>query len=364
MKKILVTGGPVHAYLDDVKLITNRFKGGMMSLLAEMLCAKDTEVTYLCAPSVGAERPHERDGLKVITHTGFDDYRSQVLALAPTMDAVVLGAAVANLIPAKRIVGKFPSHNYKPGDIVPLEFMIAPRIIDDVKRVAPNTHLFGFKLLSGVPHEELIDAAYDIVLEAKATAVFANDAEKLEQKFAVTKERGVHPMNYRNVARWIVEMINDEYYSTTFVRRAPLTHRAEERVRALIAEYSDRFTRTKQGLIFGTVAIRYRDGFITTGRGKRELDSLAHVVHVDHETRVVFTANEARASLNAPLLACLFENEDVETIVHFHDQVPGLVNEPYAPPGTRRDSRRTNTRSFNITEHGCVLLFDREGVRL
>ena len=36
-KKILVTGGPVHAYLDDVKIITNRFKGGLMARLAEHL---------------------------------------------------------------------------------------------------------------------------------------------------------------------------------------------------------------------------------------------------------------------------------------------------------------------------------------
>ena len=33
MKRILVTGGPVHAFLDDVKIITNSFKGGLMARL-------------------------------------------------------------------------------------------------------------------------------------------------------------------------------------------------------------------------------------------------------------------------------------------------------------------------------------------
>ena len=27
-KRILITGGPVHAYIDSVKIVTNRFKGG------------------------------------------------------------------------------------------------------------------------------------------------------------------------------------------------------------------------------------------------------------------------------------------------------------------------------------------------
>lgn len=364
MKRILVTGGPVHAHLDAVKLITNRFKGGLMCQLAEALLAPDVEVTYLCAPSVGAQRPHERERLTVLSHTGFEDYRRQVLALAPTMDAVVLGAAVANLIPANPIKGKFPSHNYKVGDIIPIDFTIAPRIIDEVKRVAPKTHLFGFKLLSGVPHEELIDAAYDIVLESKATAVFANDAERLERKYAVTKERGVHEMSYLSVADWILKILGDEYYSTAFVRRNPLSRYMTRKMRGLIAEYVDRFTTTKQGLIFGTIAVRYKEGFVTTGRGKRELDSLVYVAGVDHSAGIVYTANDAKASLNAPLLARLFENPQVKTILHFHEKVSGIPTYAYAPPGTVRDANRENIRSFNIEGHGCMLLFDKKGVRL
>ncbi|TSC83278.1 MAG: hypothetical protein G01um101419_108 [Parcubacteria group bacterium Gr01-1014_19] len=37
MKRVLITGGPVHCYLDAVKIITNRFKGGLMAELAENL---------------------------------------------------------------------------------------------------------------------------------------------------------------------------------------------------------------------------------------------------------------------------------------------------------------------------------------
>lgn len=366
MKKILITGGPVHAYLDAVKIITNRFQGGLMSKLAEDLLAyEDSQIIYLCGKGVGAKTPENRSvsgngRLEIVVHKGFDDYKRLVLEEAPKVDAVILGAAVANLIPANPWKGKFPSHNYKPGDVIPIDFMVAPRVIDEVKRVAPNTHLFGYKLLEGVTHEELIRAAYGIVLEAKATAVFANDATNLQQKFAVTKERGVHSLGQNDLAAWIWHMLQDEYYSTKFDDGAPENY-AVARVHELVQNYADRFLHTEEGLIFGTVAVRHRDGFVTTGRGKRELDSFAFVTKVDHSKKVVYVTKQGKASLNAPLLARMFENPRVNEIVHYHEQVLGIPTYPYAPPGTARDSDRPNGTSLNIAEHGCMLLFDKAG---
>ncbi|OGG40958.1 hypothetical protein A2118_01730 [Candidatus Kaiserbacteria bacterium GWA2_50_9] len=365
MKRILITGGPVHAYLDAVKIITNRFKGGLMCQLAEALLAFDTRITYLCSPEVGAKKPHGPDDrITVVTHKGFDDYRRLVLELAPTMDGVILGAAVANLIPVNPYSGKFPSHHYKPGDVIPIDFTIAPRVIDEVKKAAPKTQLFGYKLLSGVSHDELIRAAYDIVLEARATAVLANDATNLQQKFAVTKERGVHPLRQEELPCWIWEMLSDTYYATSFDDGPGAPEEVVSTMRAWIKRYADHFLATEAGLIFGTVAVRHKSGFVTTGRGKRELNSIAHVARVDHAQRVVCATGNVKASLNAPLLARMFENSQVETIVHYHEQVPNLPSFPYAPPGSARDTARPNATSFNIQGHGCILLFDSAGGQL
>jgi len=365
MKKILITGGPVHAFLDDVKIITNRFKGGLMCQLAESLLTFDTDVVYLCAPEVGAKTPSLDDRLEVVTHTGFDDYRKKVVELAPDMDSVILGAAVANLIPVRPYEGKFPSHDYKPGEVIPIDFTIAPRVIDEVKKAAPKTHLFGYKLLSGVSYEELIRAAYSIVLEARATAVFANDAKNLQQKYAVTKERGVHPLRQEELAQWIWRMLQDAYYATAHDNEpGVLEESVVDQVRAWIKRYSTHFLVTEEGHIFGTVAVRHKSGFMTTCRGKRELESIAIVTKVDHRKRKVYAAYNAKASLNAPLLSKVFENPAVETIVHYHDQVPNLPTYPYAPPGSVRDTERPNNTSFNIKEHGCVLLFDKNGRQL
>ena len=186
---------------------------------------------------------------------------------------------------------------------------------------------------------ELIRAAYGIVLEAKATAVFANDRQNLRQKFAVTKERGVHPMEQKDLAEWIWEMLNDEYYSTV-PSEAYAVGEKVEKTRALISAYADHFTHTEAGIIFGTVAVRCGSGFVTTGRGKRELDSITLVDAVNHTLKVVSASKKLKASLNAPLLARMFDNPAVDYIVHYHEQVPGLPTYPYAPPGTVRDSIR------------------------
>ena len=76
---------------------------------------------------------------------------------------------------------------------------------------------------------------------------------------------------------------------------------------------------------------------------------------------MVWVAGEAKASLNAPLLAHLFKNEQVDHIVHYHAQVPGLPTQEDAPPGTDRDTYRKGHTSFNIAGHGCMLLFDKQG---
>ena len=372
--KILITGGPVHAKLDAVKIITNKFKGGLMAELAELLLYQECEVTYLTAK--GAKLPDvveldnganvKKAQAEILYHDGFHDYHKQVLALAPAFDAVVLGGAVANLIPLEPLTGKFPSHNYKPGDIIPINFTIAPRVIDDVKKVAPNTHLFGFKLLSGVPHEELISAAYGVLLESKATAVFANDAKNLMVKYAVTKERGEHPMNINDMAKFIVECVGDVYYKTVLCP----THEATDSTKAIrdfnviSGMYADNYTEVPEGYMFGTIAVRNHDGsFITTGRGKHELDDKVLVYNVNHDKHVVEVHGEKKASLNAPLLDWIFKHTpNVHAIVHFHTQCPDadIKTLPYAIPGTVRDSQRTVRKSFNIEGHGCFLFLDDE----
>jgi phosphopantothenate-cysteine ligase len=381
MKNILITGGPVHAHLDSVKIITNNFKGGLIAELAHDLSMNgEIQITYLC--SRVSKTPAARPNLKIIYHEGFDDYMAKVLEMTPQMDAVILGAAVANLIPYKAIEGKFPSHNYKPGDLVPLIFKIAPRVIDEVKKVAPKVHLFGFKLLDNVPREELIKAAYGVLLESKATAIIANDRQDLEHKYIVTKERAVHPVSHDKLAEWIWDMINDEYYTTSIhaieadpdkgiINPYPEELEKLKEFNKLWPHRWGGFLETPEGYVFGTLAKRCENNsFWTTGRGKREEDSYVFVSDVNHVEKRIHTLGD-KATLNAPLLSHIFETmPEVDFITHSHNMTMGhkirdLIEDfpvlPYAPPGTVRDSIRDIKGSFCIENHGSFCLFDKEG---
>jgi hypothetical protein len=372
MKRLLITGGPVHAHLDAVKIITNKFKGGLMADLIKQffsgLGGYNCSVTYLTSKdAIQPNVPFALD-LTVVHHNGFQDYRQKVLELSKDMDGVILGAAVANLIPLHPLEGKFPSHNYKVGDVIPIDFTIAPRVIDEVKKVNPKVHLFGFKLLSGVPHDELISAAYGVLLESKATAVFANDAKDLTTKYAVTKERGEHTMDNRGIADFVMDCLNDEYYKTIPIEStSDKVHHYNVLVDTfstfvfLFDKYKHEFYETEEGYVFGTVAMRNKNGgFFTTGRGKKELDGMVFVLNVDHKSRVVESLNE-KPSLNTPLLDWIFKtNPKVKAIVHLHNfdglsYVPVL---PYAIPGTVKDSKRDIHTSFIIEGHGTFLLLD------
>jgi len=387
MKRILITGGPVHANLDSVKIITNRFKGGLIADLAgkfvkmseETISSdREVEVTYLCSkdskqpPWDEFENSILNPYCRVWHHKGLEDYMEQVLSLAPEMDAVILGAAVVNLIPAKKIEGKFPSHNYKPGDIIPIDFTIAPRVIDKVKEVNPKTHLFGFKLLSGVDNQELIRAAYGVLLESKAVTVFANDAKNLTQKYAVTKERGVHPLPDNNeIMKWILDRIDEKYYKT-IVRpenyKNDVMKKAEKDIKNIIKENKNSFIKTDEGYIFGSAALKFGEpecfGFVTTARGKNKIDDIAFVDTVKHDKKEVFCMTTKKASLNAPLFHYIFRQfSNVKKILHFHHQRNDLTTLKYATPGTDKDSDRYDIKnpSFNIEGHGCILSYNENG---
>jgi hypothetical protein len=431
MKTILITAGPVHEHLDDVKIITNKFKGGRIAALAERIISNSVtelpeeqvlkvirfamlrlyklghydipyvenveifknvfelckyKVIFLCAK--GTKEPDipqstlKRELIEIVYHNGFNDYYDKVKKYSKEVDAVILGAAVCNLIPAEPIKGKFPSHNYKPNDIVPINFKIAPRVVDMVKKEAPKVHLFAFKLLSGVEHEELIDAAYDICLESKATAVIANDLTNLDDKYIVTKEKGVLPYKEENYHEFILNCIESEFYKTVITKEPQfdeskfyktvitksdmMTEFLQNpnlyvRVCTLISQFSHLFMKRygKEQYVFGTIAVIDRDdnSIITSVRGKKDLDKFVRCF-VDNKSGIVF-ANE-KVTLNAPLLDHIFQTfKDATAIVHYHDFDKDLPELPYQLPGTNKDSIRDLTgceEGFVIKGHGTFLI--------
>ena len=217
--KILITGGPVHANLDAVKIITNTFRGRLMAEMADLMKAKDRLRSQRdlsdfqgSQTAIGCCTPD----MTVLYHDGFHDYMKQVLEMAPTYTRCRHSRSRCCQSDTNEPVGtgKFPSHNYKVGDKIPIDFTIAKRVIDEVKESRSQNPPLRFELSYLLScRSTVITAAYGVLLESHATAVFANDAKSpLLTKSCVTKERGVHRMNMDDMATFIYQCLRDTYY--------------------------------------------------------------------------------------------------------------------------------------------------------
>jgi len=303
--------------------------------------------------------------VSILLHDGFEDYFKQIPELATQFDSMALGAAVVNLVPAQPWAGKFPSHHYEEGEIIQIPFKLAPRAINEAKKANPKLTLFGFKLLAGVPEDELIDAAWKVLLSSKAQCVFANDSTNPSRKLALMREGGVVEADMAGTARLMVSLSQDSHYQT---RMAPdEVPTPNETFWAALKNGHHRAKAGPDGLLFGTVAARApQGGFWCTGRGKKELEEIAFVASVDHSRLTVTSFGGKKASLNAPLLdEILARNPEAAAVAHWHDYPAGLTMLPYAPAGTVRDSQRDlPSGDFSIEAHGSFELLDAQGLPL
>jgi len=394
--KILITAGQVYGRLDDNKLVGNRVRGLWACRFAGYLSTLGHEVTLLVPDtmprfddfnalcgSMENRGPICREGhgglpgaIEIVRQSGFWDYQNKCLNMAETHDAAVMAAAVVNWIPANPIKGKMPTDGYEVGDIIQIPFILAPRVIWGMKNVNPKITLIGCKMLIGSTEDELIDAAYGVLLKNRCNVVVANDmGNGLKQKKLVYPDRSVHVFDddFDGFYAALRAAIEDDHWSTSLTGILDESGQSCPKARALfdtiVEKYRDRFTPVEGGRVYGSVAVRCDiNGWITSPREKGEAFTSADasvVVALDWDKHIVI-AHTRKATLNAPLLiryAALFNHD---AVVHFHEQIEGLPTLPYAPPGTERDNNRVLAAmvpayGFNIEGHGCVLPLDAEG---
>ena len=350
MAKILLTIGPIPARLDSVKYITNRFQGGLALKTAAQLQKLGHVVTIVAWEYLKLETK-----LKVVRVKDVYDYYKKVLAIHA--DAYILAAAVANLVPLKPWKGKFPSHNYKVGDVFPIEFTIAPRIIDEIKKKYPIAVLIGYKLFDG-SQQELIQAAQKTLFESRANLVFANHPSLAKlRKIVVTADGAAFDVTFDNHVKLIDRILRAKFYRTKIATHGKIILNKEAK---FIVESYPRHK--EAGLTFGTFAIRTGDGFITTTRGKKAGEkALVFIKTVDHKKRIVYSSQ--KATLNAPLLhELLKKNSQINYLIHNHELMGKKIQNDYQFPGTDGDLKnvmktKNSTFLLQLPYHGYIAGF-------
>lgn len=409
-KKILVTSGPVHGLLDDNKLVSNRTRGIWAARFARWLASRDHYVTLLVA-DIHEKATYEhwvRGGVpggdrgRMITHKGFWDYQKQCLELAKTHDAAVLASAVTNWIPKNPIVGKMPTANYKPGDVTSIPFVLAPRVIDGMREASPKLTLIGCKMTIGATRDEMIEAAYKTLHDAKCHAVIANDMKLgLRTKTVLYPDRSQFGFTINEDEVWhfykhLEEIITDEHFTTAGVHPKQAYDEArladyryvcgnydqcEDLFDTIVDKYRHRFVHkiNDSDKVFGAVAVRTGTGALVSPREKNALFSKREAVDVLYPTaddikqrrvRVIHHGLDhggalPKASMNAVLLLRhLQAHLSASAVLHLHTQLgSSFPTLPYAPPGTVRDNLREISAypAYNIEGHGCIVALDERG---
>jgi phosphopantothenoylcysteine synthetase/decarboxylase len=167
-KRILITAGPTWVALDPVRVISNTASGETGRLLALALAKAGAKVTLLLGPG---EYPARHARVKVIRFCFFDDLKKLLKdELLQQYDAVVHSAAVSDYKPEVMAHSKIKS-SVKAWTC---KLVRTPKLIDRIKKVAPNSFTVGFKFDPRTTRNLLLKAAEQLMRSSNVDAVVAN----------------------------------------------------------------------------------------------------------------------------------------------------------------------------------------------
>jgi len=144
-RHVLVTAGGTREYLDPVRFLGNRSSGLQGYALARAAVARGAEVT-LVAANVTLPDPA---GVKVVRVETTGELREEVLAAAPSADAVVMAAAPADFRPVDVSGAKIKKS--ADGSAPELRLTQNPDILHEIstQRVRPGAIIVGFAAETG-----------------------------------------------------------------------------------------------------------------------------------------------------------------------------------------------------------------------
>lgn len=209
-QKVLITSGPTHEPIDDVRFIGNRSSGKMGAALARAaLLAGASEVVVVAGPGTAAY-PLQAKVIKVQTAQQMLD---AALGEARSADWIIGAAAVADYRPANPVSGKIR----RSSESMTVELTPNPDIIAELARAAkPGCRVIGF---AAEPSTDTLIAQEK--LQRKGLAAIAhNDVSNQEIGFesdencvtliTATGIRTTSPKASKlQVARWIFDQLTE-----------------------------------------------------------------------------------------------------------------------------------------------------------
>ncbi len=205
-KHILVTAGPTPGRIDNVRFLTNRFRGRLGIRIADEAYMRGAEVKLILGPSGISAPPY----IDTVLITDFDEYYSKVIEVLEHnhIDIGIFCASVADYIPKKVFSGKIPSQSA----LESIQLKQTPKVIRDVREKFPDMCMVTFKYEEKISKEELAKITMSKVREGYQV-VIGNRGEDMtpegRYRGIIVNEKGVvaEPKSKNECAKLLLDLL-------------------------------------------------------------------------------------------------------------------------------------------------------------
>ena len=190
--KLIITAGGTSERIDDVRSITNTSTGRLGHAIglrfSEKYAGEIRQLYYLHGLRA---IPLKGSNVTAIPIEGVRDLEKQMTRLLTEekIDGVIHAMAVSDyMVREVTTLEKIKSGDTKALegnkisssiDDLTIVLQRSPKVIQNIKKLSPETALVGFKLLSHVPHEELIHVGLELLKKNDCDFVLANDLAEI-----------------------------------------------------------------------------------------------------------------------------------------------------------------------------------------
>ncbi|MFQ5941737.1 MAG: bifunctional phosphopantothenoylcysteine decarboxylase/phosphopantothenate--cysteine ligase CoaBC [Nitrososphaerales archaeon] len=213
-KNILITAGPTIEYIDPIRVITNPASGKLGAAIAEEAMRLGAKVMMIYGQG-SVVMPINMHLIKVRTS---DEMMTAVMneLQKNTYDITIMTAAVSDFKPESPSYDKIDTESKQQ---ITITMKTTSKIIDQIKKVSPQTFLIGFKADNNVTNEQLVQVAYTRMKECNADLIIANDVGRkgsemgsnTSEVFLISKDKRILHIplqNKKDIARRLFQEVS------------------------------------------------------------------------------------------------------------------------------------------------------------
>lgn len=195
MRNIVITAGGTSEKIDEVRVISNFSSGRLGLAIAKCFLESETadigKIYYMCDRNTVVPDDERVEVIRVIGAQGLLDALESLLTTTK-IDAVIHAMAVSDytvkqvttmsaIKAGEEDTDKLTAEGKISSEIDDLVIVLkrTPKVIGEIKKLQNETILVGFKLLSKVSKEELIETAYKLLKKNDCDFVLANDLSEI-----------------------------------------------------------------------------------------------------------------------------------------------------------------------------------------